>query len=120
MKLRIKGNTIRVRLSEPEVSLLNNGGSVEEKTLFPNSVLSYIVQPSAASSAEYHDSTILIKIAENDIKTWATTDQASISTEISTGNDDILSILVEKDFQCLTERLEDESDLYPNPNEPHS
>ena len=119
MKLRIKGNTIRIRLSENEVNLLELGTSVQDKTCFPSSILSYRIQVSNKTSADFLDNEVLIKLPENEVHLWATTDQVSISKEISTLNDDILSILVEKDFKCLTVRPEDESDLYPNPNKKH-
>ena len=71
------------------------------------------------TSVDYLNNEVLIELSENEVHMWATTDQVSISKEISTLNSDILSILVEKDFKCLTIRPEDESDLYPNPNKQH-
>ncbi len=47
---------------------------------------------------------------------WATTNQVSIRGEQQLEDGSTLGILVEKDFQCLTEREdEDESDMFPNP-----
>ena len=46
----------------------------------------------------------------------ATTDQVSIRGEQVLADGEKLSILVEKDFVCLTGRDdEDESDMYPHP-----
>ena len=42
-----------------------------------------------------------------------------ISDDLFLENEDKLSILVEKDFKCLTDRSEDESDMFPNPKESH-
>ena len=119
MKLRIKGNTIRIRLSETEVNLLANGKSVIEETEFPSGTLSYLVQPADLSSADFLAGSVLIKLSHDEIDKWAKTDEVTISKEIAIPNDNILSILVEKDFKCLTVRPEDESELYPNPNKHH-
>ena len=119
MKLRIKGDTIRIRLSESEVSLLAEGNPVIEKTHFPSSTLTYKVQPSTSTSVDFNDNMIQIYLMQDEIDSWAKTDEVTISKDIAVPNDNILSILVEKDFKCLTVRPEDESELYPNPNKHH-
>ena len=119
MKLRIKGNTIRIRLSESEVSLLAEGNPVIEKTHFPSSMLTYKVQPSKSTSVDFKDNIVQINLMQNEIDSWASTDEVSISKAIALLDDNILSILVEKDFKCLTVRPDDESELYPNPNKHH-
>jgi hypothetical protein len=119
MKLRIKGNTIRIRLSETEVNLLAEGNQVLEETHFPSSSLTYKVQPSTAVSVDFNDNMVQINLAQTEIDAWAGTDEVTISKDIDIPNDNILSILVEKDFKCLTVRPEDESELYPNPNKHH-
>ena len=119
MKLRIKGNTIRIRLSETEVNLLAEGKPVIEETHFPSSTLTYKIQPASTDSVDFKDEIVSVNLNQIDIDDWAKTDEVTISREVTTLNDDILSILVEKDFKCLTVRPEDESELYPNPNEHH-
>jgi len=119
MKLRIKGNTIRIRLSETEVNLLAEGKPVIEETHFPSSKLTYKIQPASTDSVDFKDNMVLVTLIQSEIDAWANTDEVTISKEISTLNNDILSILVEKDFKCLTVRPEDESELYPNPNKHH-
>ena len=119
MKLRIKGNTIRIRLSEKEVNLLAEGKPVIEETHFPASTLTYKVQPSASVSVDFKDDTVLVNLTQDEINRWAGTEEVTIAKDIAIPNDNILSILVEKDFKCLTVRPEDESALYPNPNKHH-
>ena len=119
MKLRIKGNTIRIRLSEAEVNLLAAGTPVVEETQFPSSTLTYKVQSSISEAVDFNDNLVQINLTQNEIDRWAMTDEVTISKEIAIPNDNILSILVEKDFKCLTVRPEDESELYPNPNKHH-
>ena len=116
MKLRIKGDTIRIRLSETEVSSLAEGNPVVEETNFPSSTLTCKVQPSASVDADFKNNMVLVNLTDAEINSWAKTDEVTISKDIAIPNDNILSILVEKDFKCLTVRPEDESELYPNPN----
>jgi hypothetical protein len=119
MKLRIKGNTIRIRLSETEVNLLAEGSTVVEETHFPSSKLTYKIQPSTAESVDFIDGVVQVNLTQGEIDRWAKTDEVTISKDIAIPNANILSILVEKDFKCLTVRPEDESELYPNPNKHH-
>lgn len=119
MKLRIKGNTIRIRLNETEVNLLAEGSTVVEETNFPSSRLTYKIQPSTSESVDFKDEIVYVNLLQAEIDGWAITDEVTISKAVTLPNGDILSILVEKDFKCLTVRPEDESELYPNPNKNH-
>ena len=57
-----------------------------------------------------------VRLPETTVLAWATTDQVSIRGEQQLEDGATLGILVEKDFQCLTEREdEDESDMFPHP-----
>ncbi|RLD21226.1 MAG: hypothetical protein DRI71_09375 [Bacteroidetes bacterium] len=119
MKLRIKGNTLRMRLSEPEVNMLAEGKSVVDKTEFPSADLVYKIEPWEGNSADFEEGMLRIGLNKDEINVWAETDQVSISMESTSKSGNILSILVEKDFKCLTVRPEDESEMYPNPNKHH-
>jgi hypothetical protein len=120
MKLRIKGNTIRIRLSQTEVDMLASGKTVLEETYFPSSTLRFEVLPADSTSADIKDNSVIISLSRTAIQAWAKTAEVSISENISITENNILSILVEKDFKCLTVRPEDESELFPNPNQEHS
>ena len=120
MKLRIKGNTIRLRLSVTEVDMLASDKPVVEETNFPSSSLICTVSPADSTSADFDGNTVLINLSRAAIQGWAETAEVSISADISISQNNILSILVEKDFKCLTVRPEDESELFPNPNQEHS
>ena len=51
-----------------------------------------------------------------DVKEWVKTDLEGFDAIMDNGTEEGLYVLVEKDWQCLTPRDEDESDLFPNPN----
>jgi len=117
MKIRFKGNSIRLRLTQSEVKKWAADGVIKEETSFGNiNSLGYQLMMSEESqiSASFNDDIISIDIPFTIAQEWCEGDQ--IAMESSIANDGILHILVEKDFVCLTPRAgEDESDMYPNP-----
>ena len=51
-------------------------------------------------------------------KQWVESDQVGLEGEQSLGSANVLKILVEKDFTCLTKRKGDEDlDTFPHPQE---
>jgi len=83
------------------------------------STFDYILESSPATvkpEAHISNNVLTVRIPENEILQWSTTEQVSISAEQIMHGDDPLKILVEKDFACLTPRDgEEESDMYENP-----
>ena len=121
MKIRILGNAIRLRLSQTEVKTLAEKGKVSEETYFPiltSDVLRYSVEKNIGEgiSGRFEDGHIRIYANEKMVDDWAKSDQISMEDRINHSSGHI-TYLIEKDFKCLTERSEDESDLFPNPAE---
>ncbi|MEM9918053.1 MAG: hypothetical protein AAF990_08155 [Bacteroidota bacterium] len=123
MKIRIKGNSIRLRLSQVEVTELQLNGRVEESITFsPSTKLVYCLELSAfavAIEAKYEANRITVVIPEATAYPWCQTDQVGVENRQRIDAEGAeLAILIEKDFRCLTDRPgEDESDLYPHPKE---
>ena len=46
---------------------------------------------------------------------WFDSARVAYSTTVATDIENQLAILVEKDFVCMDETIEDQSDNYPNP-----
>ncbi len=120
MKIRIKDDTVRFRLSEPEVNRLAGGEPVKSKTHFPGNILQVEILPAVTTDIHFANSTILLKLAKDLVTDWAGTDRVSIETEMVGSNGRTLSVLIEKDFKCLTRDPQEEQDLYPNPNTHHN
>jgi hypothetical protein len=121
VKLRIKNNSIRLRLTRSEVDTLRGSGIVAAKTGFPGGrEFRYRVESSPASvnpGAFFSDNTVTIRLPETAVLAWATTEQVSLPGEQLLDDGEVLKILVEKDFACLAPREgEDESDMYPHPD----
>ena len=120
MKLRIKDNSIRLRLTKSEVAELANKCIFESHINFGNDIrMTYSITKWDADNIDvkYEPNKIEVRIPKSEIDNWANTSLISMESiqQIQEGPD--LKILVEKDFACLTEREgEDESDAYPNPN----
>lgn len=123
MKLRIKGNSARLRLSQSEVSELAAGGSVVDSIAFgpqPEERLSYRIVVSddvSAIAAELSGSVITFVLPANAAREWAASGNVSLKADQPAGDEGTLRILIEKDFACLNPRRgEDETDMFPNPN----
>ena len=119
MKLRIRGNSIRIRLSKSEVDYFGTIGYLEEKIEFGNSELVYALQSKMNSNeitASFEGNTITVLIPENLKNDWVGTDQISLENKVDIGVGKQLFLLIEKDFVCLDNTFEDQSDNYPNPN----
>lgn len=120
MKIRIRDNSIRLRLTRGEVDAMRENGVVTSTTGFPGGrQFSYSLESSPASvnpAAFYSDNEIRVRLPETEVLAWTTTEQVSIEGEQILDDGEKLSILVEKDFACLEPRPgEDESDMYPHP-----
>jgi hypothetical protein len=121
MKLRMKGDSLRLRLTRGEVQELADAGRVEERVhISPQGVLVYRVQraPAAAAlGATFADGVIEIQVPERVARDWCASDAVTLDGVQRHGAVD-LRIVVEKDFACLAPRSdEDESDNFPHPND---
>lgn len=118
MKIRIKGNSIRYRLTKTEVDHFCKTGYYEESTSFPEKVLTYALQVKnniKDLEAGFNADTITLYLPENFSKTWADSDRIGFSHSFTLHNGKALMLLLEKDFTCLDASVEDQSDNYPNP-----
>ena len=122
MKLRIRGNSLRLRLKRGEVESLAAGNKLIEETEFPGSVFSYSLELSDNEDmvASFSNGRIEISMPREIIPEWADTDLVTLYTEQELSADRKLKILVEKDFTCLEpghhRNCEDDDDTYPHPS----
>lgn len=118
MKLRIHKNSIRLRLSQIEVDEIAKGNSIYEVLEIGESMANhfhYSLSPIKALdfiTADYNKDKLVISIPKSHAEEWANTDLVSLTNDPQHR----LTILIEKDFQCLHKRPdEDESQNFPNP-----
>lgn len=112
MKIRIKGNSLRYRLTRTDTSRLAEEGHLREVVDFGIQQLFYALQvvDDEQLSATFKDNMITVYVPKRLIQEFADTDKVGFE-----GTHGSLHLLVEKDFTCLDDVGEDQSDNYPNP-----
>ena len=119
MKLRIKGNSLRIRLTKTEVNIIANTGYLEEETLFGNNKFMYALQrvdEGNELSAALEENKMIIFVPSSLTKEWPTNNIIGFNAEMPVAENKTLFLLIEKDFVCLDETTGDQSDNYENPN----
>ena len=123
MKIRIKGNSIRLRLTQSEIDVFAEEGIIKDQIQFGTTIdssLTYSLEKGefVGISALFEGNEIRIRVSEEIGDNWSKTDRVGIENEVLLGKNQTLKILIEKDFKCLTTRKgEDESDNFPHPHE---
>lgn len=120
MKLRIRDNSIRLRLMRGEVEAVRQEGLVRGRVPFAGGVtFDYVLESSPATvnpEAHMSNNVLTVTLPKETVDHWAASDEVSIAAEQVLENGAPLSILVEKDFACLAPREgEDESDMFEHP-----
>jgi hypothetical protein len=115
MKLRIQGNSLRLRLTQKEVAQLHDRNRVESSIEFgPGRTLVYKLEGSLRDkvvTANFEGQSIRVMVPMRVMTEWIQSDQVSIEALSRAG----VQLLVEKDFQCLHKSDEQDPDAYPNP-----
>ena len=121
MKVRITGNSLRLRLLRSEVARLLAGECLEEAIHFTpeaNARFTYALQQDTAArvpAIQYSEGRVDILIPADQARTWGSSNQVGIAADISLGAFGSLALLVEKDFACLDGSEDDNQDTFPNP-----
>ncbi len=124
MKLRIRGDSLRLRLKRGEVDQIAAGSSIVEETHFPDSVLTYRLDVSEDHdiSASFDRGRLVISLPKSTVSDWAATDEVSLDAEEKLSGTGSLSLLIEKDFSCLEpghhRDCEDDQDTFSHPSAP--
>lgn len=122
MKLRLKGNSLRLRVSRSELDRLMAGGCIEETIRFapePEAKLTYALESAAGVSTaivRYRRQRITVIVDQNELQSWNEPDQVGIYTSVPVGSGEMLELIVEKDFACLDGSDEENEDTFANPH----
>jgi hypothetical protein len=116
MKLRIRGNSIRLRLTRSEVETFGAIGKVEESVDFgpKKSAFGYALETRDLPGVEasFSGNALRIYVPQGIAQEWVNSELVGIESAEGSGP----RILVEKDFACMQERPgENDNDAYPNP-----
>ncbi len=116
MKLRILRDSIRLRLTQGEVARIADGDAVSETTSLGAGVqFEYALEAGAVSAmtAAMANQRLVVTVPDEALADWAKGDDVAVKCAVSESGP---SILVEKDFACLTPREgSDDDDAYPHP-----
>src|ERR1700761_4470900 len=116
MKLRIKGNSLRLRVSRSELQQFVQGQRIQKTIYFgqePGARLTYTLESNATirdTTAQYCLHEVTIQIPSAVARSWATGDSISVSGRKDLGPAGTLEILVEKDLACLDRSDEENED----------
>ena len=123
MKLRILKQSIRLRLTQPEVAELGQGKPVSAQLVIgpaAHQQLAYSIQPSPESesvSASMDANHIVITLPMPLARELAESELVTVEGTASWGPDTHVSICIEKDFQCLKPRADGQDEgTFPHPN----
>ncbi len=112
MKIRIKDNSVRYRLTQSDVRQLAQTGFICNLTKFINRTFIYAIESvdDTDLSAAFVENSIILKMPKVMIEALDNTDKVGFD-----GENGKLKLLIEKDFTCLDNTIEDQNDNYPNP-----
>lgn len=125
MKLRLKGNTVRLRLDRRDIERLVETGRVEDVLRFGPDVrrqFAYAVEIGAAPPGhpcvDYAEGRLVVRITRGDAEAWAGSDRVGFEGEQPTDAGTV-RVLLEKDFACIDRPPGEEADdvwAFPNPS----
>ena len=121
MKLRIKGNSLRLRVSRSELARFLNGERVEETIYFtraPEASLTYALESAVQGAqvrVQYGSQIVRVILSEDQARTWGAESEVGVYSTLDIGAAGSLEVIVEKDFACLDGSDEENSDCFANP-----
>ena len=122
MKLRIKGNSLRVRITPSEMVRLLESGRIDETIHFAadeNAHLTYALEhaPGAtAISVRYSPNEVAVVLSSTEARRWSSGGDVGLYGETPTARGPI-QVAVEKDFACLDKDDAENVDTFPNPHQ---
>ena len=120
MKLRIRGNSLRLRISQTEMRRLLTEGGIAETISFGSGAdarLTYALKHRPANdeiSVEYRAQTVSVVLSTRAATEWAQGGEVGIYGNADTA-DGPLELMVEKDYACLDGNDPVDQDAFPNP-----
>jgi len=100
MKLRIRGNSLRLRVSKTELAKISETGKAEDTVRFSSEQgLRYgiEVRPTGAVTATFAESAILVTLPKARLDLWLRPGEVSVEGSQPIGGGKVLQILLEKD-----------------------
>ena len=108
MKLRFRGNSLRLRVNRREVESLAAGQALAEHVIFPGDTqLEYSLTTDAGEPmARFNNGSIQVFAPRQQIANWAGGDEIGLYFDLP-ANGATLKIAIEKDLECVDGRPEE-------------
>jgi hypothetical protein len=116
MKLRILGNSIRLRLTRSEVERVSSGEVLKETTRLPGGNFCYSLSGADVDEvrAMISGGHLRVTVPRDALTRWHDGDAVAVDAPVESG---AAAVLIEKDYACLTPRPgSDDDDTYPHPD----
>ena len=100
MKLWIRGNSLRLRVSKTELAMIADTGKAEDTMRFSSEQsLRYgiEVRPTGAVTATFTDAAILVTLPKARLDLWLRPDEVSVEGSQPIGGGKVLQVVLEKD-----------------------
>jgi hypothetical protein len=113
VKLRLRHNSIRLRLTRSDVDQFQRSGRVEDLVEFPQASLVFSLESSSGAKviqASFVEGHLAVLVPSEQGQAWVT--KAEVGME---GMFQGLSILIEKDWPCLHRGLTEDEDTFARP-----
>jgi hypothetical protein len=121
MKLRIRGNSLRLRVSRTELLQIAEQGLAEDSIRFaPGTEWRYGIEVKSGGpvAARFAANALHVVLPKARVEQWLDDREVAIEGQQPIGDGETLQILVEKDYTCLAPRAgEDDADLFVNPQQ---
>jgi len=109
-------------LKRGEVERIASGECISAETVFPGATLTYTLEVSGVDRicAELEENRLIIRLPIEDARDWADSEAVSLFADQEFKDSKVLSILIEKDFACLSpgehRSCDDDDDTFPHPD----
>ena len=123
MKLRIKGNSLRLRISRSEMDRLVADGRIEDTVQFTpvaGESFTYALEHDGALkhvAVRYVPGSVAVLVPTEQMQRWTEETEVGIYERLSLDAERVLDLVIEKDFACSDGSDADNLDTFPNPSE---
>jgi NOL1/NOP2/fmu family ribosome biogenesis protein len=120
MKLRIKGDSLRLRIAPAEMARLLETGCVEDTIHFgqdKDAQLTYALEHGdvRAIALRHEPARVAVVLPVESAREWARGEDVGVYGRVAVAGGR-LEIAVEKDWACLDKSDRENADTFPNPN----
>ncbi|RXH57812.1 DUF7009 family protein [Granulicella sibirica] len=123
MKLRIKGNSLRLRISRSEMDRLVESGRIEDTVQFTpvaGESFTYSLEHERGArkiAVRYAPGNVAVVVPTASVMRWTDESEVGIYDSLALDASTSLELILEKDFACIDGSDADNTDTFQNPNE---